>query len=270
MTELLTRSKEVRQNRELQSPAARYRFGLSVIVPVGPGDSAWALLLPSLADLAETSEICFVATQPAPAELPLLLEHHGIDNPTRWIVSPPGRARQMNEGAAHAEGAFLWFLHADSQVSRAGIADLYAAIGAFPAALHFFDLAFARDRLSPVVLNEWGVRFRSHVLRLPFGDQGLCLHRELFDRLGPFDEQVAYGEDHLLVWNCHGQGVPLHPVGATLTTSPRKYHDRGWLTTTALHAFRTWRQAVPQLVRLLGTVGRRKQLGRRSPDSSLD
>ena len=33
------------------------------------------------------------------------------------IISPPGRATQMNTGAQCARGAILWFLHVDSPVS---------------------------------------------------------------------------------------------------------------------------------------------------------
>lgn len=222
------------------------RLQLSVIVPVGPTDSAWLTLLPCLSCLGHQSEVCIVATESAPHDLTVLLKHHQVTAEVRWIATASGRARQMNEGASQARGDCLWFLHADSQFDASVVSKLMAAIEAHPEALHFFDLAFAKTSWDWTLLNEWGVRFRSRVLGLPFGDQGFCLQRDLFSQLGPFNEDVAYGEDHLLVWNCHCAGVPLRPVGTTLTTSPRKYQQRGWLRTTALHLWRTWRQALPQ------------------------
>lgn len=192
-----------------------------------------------------------MGTGPLPANLPALLDQHGVNSETRWIESEPGRAAQMNQGAQFVKGEFFWFLHADSQFGASAFAKLLAGLDAHPEALHYFDLAFDRGTVDWVALNEWGVRLRSRVLGLPFGDQGLCLHRRLFDALGPFDEQVAYGEDHLLVWGCHRSGIRVRPIRATLSTSARKYRERGWLQTTVLHGWRTWRQALPELWRLL-------------------
>ncbi len=36
--------------------------------------------------------------------------------PVQWVTSPPGRARQMNEGAKASRGEILLFLHADTQL----------------------------------------------------------------------------------------------------------------------------------------------------------
>ena len=35
-----------------------------------------------------------------------------------WVTAPPGRARQMNEGAKASRGEVLLFLHADTQLPR--------------------------------------------------------------------------------------------------------------------------------------------------------
>ncbi len=224
---------------------------ISVIIPVGPGDESWRGLLPSLALLHQSAEVLLVATEAAPPDWSAADELSGKPGDAQWLVSRPGRASQMNLGVAHAAGDFLWFLHADSQVDAAAIAQLYAACADAPNALHYFDLVFQSDGPASTWLNSVGARFRSRVLRLPFGDQGLCLRRELFQRLGPFDEQAEYGEDHLLVWQAHRHGVPIRRVAASIGTSARKYAEQGWLATTALHSWRTWRQAIPQLGDLL-------------------
>ncbi len=246
MTELLPRSTYPPGIRR-SAPPLDGGCRLSVIVPVGPGDDAWRFLLPSLARLAKAAEVCFVGAEPAPDELHALVARHGVQAETRWVVSLPGRAGQMNHGARCSKGEFLWFLHADSRFSDLAFARLSDALIAKPQALHYFDLSFDRKVIERVALNEWGARFRSRVLRLPFGDQGFCLRRELFESLGQFDESVPYGEDHLLVWNCHRLGAEVSPVRAALLTSPRKYRQQGWLRTTILHGWRTWRQAFPQL-----------------------
>jgi len=250
MAELLSQSME-QPNIRHDAPPQCCSCRISVIVPVGPNDDSWKSLVPSLSHLTDNAEICLVGASPAPVDLPALLGRHGVHTETRWIVSSPGRAVQMNEGARYAKGDFFWFLHADSKFGVSAFTKLLAALDADPAALHYFDLTFDRSSFEWVLLNEWGVRLRSRLLRLPFGDQGLCLHRQLFNTLGPFDQTVPYGEDHLLVWSCHRRGTKVRPIRATLSTSARKYRERGWLRTTFLHGWRTWRQALPQLWHLV-------------------
>jgi GT2 family glycosyltransferase len=86
---------------------------------------------------------------------------------------------------------------------------------------------------------------------MPFGDQGFCLRREIWERLGGFDTHASYGEDHLFVWKARRAGVPLRPTGGTLRTSARKYQERGWLRTTARHLHLTATQAFPEWLKLV-------------------
>ena len=157
----------------------------------------------------------------------------------------------MNRGAKYSTRPYLWFLHADSRVGPDALCALAAAIEAHPHAIHYFDIAYQDHGPALTRLNARGAWLRSHYFGLPFGDQGLCMSRETFQRLGGFDETAAYGEDHLLVWAAHRNRVRLVRVGARITTSARKYHANGWLATTLLHAWRTWRQATPEFVRFL-------------------
>jgi len=69
--------------------------------------------------------------------------------------------------------------------------------------------------------------------------------RTTWTRLGDFDESAAYGEDHLMVWRARSLGIRLVELPIRITTSGRKYRERGWLQTTAKHLVLTLRQAVP-------------------------
>ena len=209
------------------------RLKLSVVIPVGPGELAWRELLGDLAALAEPAEVILVAP---PGESPANFcpADHGLELAVRWLEAPKGRARQQNAGAAAARGEMLWLLHADSRlpadtIRAAQQADTSGSIG-------YFDLRFHDDGPWLVRLNSIGARIRSRWLGLPFGDQGLLLQRRLFDTLGGFDESLACGEDHALVWSARRAGVPLRPLGAPLYTSARRYREGGWLRTTLRHA----------------------------------
>lgn len=222
---------------------------VSVVIPIGPGDTSWQQLVPALAALP-APQIMLAATAPPSAEARALLIHH-LGQAWRWQVLEPGRGRQLNAGGAGGTREFLWFLHADSRFTPSTVVSLRSALERAPDALHYFDLAFPAESLSAMRATTLGVRMRSRVLGIPFGDQGLCIRRATWDALGRFDEDAAYGEDHLFVWRARVAGIRVLPTGGTLITSARRYEENGWLRTTARHLMLTARQAVPGWTRLL-------------------
>ena len=106
--------------------------------------------------------------------------------------------------------------------------------------MHYFDLAFqAAPRYRRLVcINAWGANLRSKLFKAPFGDQAFCMHRDIFRRLGGFNENVSYGKDLLLVRRARRNKVPLIPVHSPILTSPRKYIANGWLRLTLLYQWR--------------------------------
>ena len=214
--------------RPASETTARAMPILSIVVPVCDGEDALAGLLselePQMASAGEAVEL---------------------------IVANEGtRATSMNRGAARARGRFLWFLHADSRLRSDTVGRLLAAVTTRPAALHYFDLVFLGDGPAVMRLNQWGAWVRSRWLGVPFGDQGLCLARDTFARVGGYPEDAAFGEDHLFVWRCRQAGVRLAPVRAPLATSARTYRRHGWLKLTVLYQIRWIGQALPEWRRL--------------------
>lgn len=215
---------------------------LSVIVPLAPAESEWQPLLLQLAALPPGSEVIVVCVDDV-SRLP----------PPAWPAqlryltcrSAPGRARQQNLGASLASGDWLWFVHADSRLRADTLSALQEFMARGGAALGWFTLAFRRDGPRCTALNAVGANWRARWLGLPFGDQGLLLPRTYFETLHGFDEQAAYGEDHLLVWAARRAGLPLRHIPAVLETSARKYARYGWLRTTLRHWRLTAAQAWP-------------------------
>jgi len=232
---------------------------LTVVVPIGPGDTTWLTLLTLLSpDLGPGLELILSGTTPDPRD-PAVADHYLPHPSIRWVHGATGRGRQLNLGAAAASGRFLWFLHADSRPVPGTIPRLLRLLSANGPALWYFDLRFLPDGPRWTRLNQAGAALRSRLLGLPFGDQGFVLSAELFQQIGRFDETTDYGEDHLLVWAARRSGVPVRPWGIPLYTSARKYRQGGWLRTTLRHLWRTARQALPQALRLLvhrGATGR--------------
>ncbi|QDT41843.1 hypothetical protein Pan241w_19110 [Gimesia alba] len=224
---------------------------ISVIIPVLYGDDCWKTLLADLTSFPDSSEFLFVSNSEQPAEFSELIHQFQLEERSHWYQTLVGRAHQMNYGAAQASRSHLLFLHADSGLSETGIQRLIQSLKSHPNALHYFNLKFQDQSFFLMQLNTWGVYFRSHVLGIPFGDQGLCLSCALFHELGCFDESAPYGEDHLLVWKARRGRIRLQCTGAEIQTSARKYQQQGWFKMTVKHLWLTIRQAVPQFILLL-------------------
>lgn len=224
---------------------------LSVIVPVGKEDDSWKILFPDFLYLDRNDEIIFVSPNSKESELEDFKKRFQIKARCRWVQSSLGRSTQLNFGARHANREFLWFLHCDSRISKAGVEKLKTSIAKFSNHILFFNLKFLSDGSRLTFINEIGAWLRSRVLRLPFGDQGLCMSKKTFDALGGFDERAVYGEDHLLIWRAHQTGISIRCIGGGLKTSARKYQGYGWFKTTLRHIKLTYLQAAPEFYHLL-------------------
>ena len=220
---------------------------ISVVVPVGKEEQEWNQLVSDLAALPDSVQVVLIGVKPlTPAEKKQLAEICPGKRIT-WKVEHPGRAKQMNAGARAASGDYVWFLHADSRVEMLHYQALLRSILKNPSTLHYFNLGFLPDGPKLTRLNCLGAWLRSHFLGIPFGDQGFCLSKELFMKLGEFDEDLESGEDHALVWKARFLGVGTCCTGAKLLTSARKYKENGWLRVTLQHLFATYRQATSEL-----------------------
>lgn len=214
---------------------------LSIVIPVGPGEPAWRALLTDLALLDDDSEIVLVAAE---GQTPCDFDpaDYRLRAPTRWIEAPAGRAGQLNAGARAARGGTLCFLHADSRLPNTSLSTLIAR-EIDQCSVHYFDLVFLPDGPGLMAINRIGAFIRSRWLALPFGDQGLSLSRNLFERLNGFDQTISGGEDHDFIWRARRAGVTIVPLRTPILTSARRYAERGWWRTTARHLWLTARQA---------------------------
>ena len=220
-------------------------------MPIGIGDTTWKELLPDFAALDHEDEVIISAVESLKSEILDLTKKLDLKCEFKFIESKVGRASQLNNGASLASKEYLWFLHCDSRLNSNTILRLNSKLKENPNSLFYFDLDFANDGTSLLNINKAGAWFRSHVLRLPFGDQGFAMSREIFKKLNGFPESVLYGEDHLFVWKAHKQGVAVDFIGEKLVTSARKYSSEGWAKTTSRHLWLTFKQGIPQAVKLI-------------------
>lgn len=209
---------------------------VSVIIPLAPNDIISAKLEQQLLLLPDDWEILFCSPK---------LENRKIFNRVNfeYVLTKGGRANCLNEGAKHATGEYLWFLHSDSILSSKTILKLEKIIEKDIPALYYFDLAFYESNSYLIKINEWGVLFRCRCLKTPFGDQGFFIKKMLFNKFGDYPINAEYGEDHLFIRKLRRNKIPIKPVGIKLYTSARKYKINGWFKTTIKHLY-LWQKQV--------------------------
>ena len=148
-----------------------------------------------------------------------LAQHQGAE----VLISPVrNRGKQMNLGAAHAEGSVLYFLHADT-FPPAGFAQKINEAVTKGTRCGCFRLRFNWSHWF-LQANSWFTRFNFRVFR--YGDQSLFVTGDLFSRLNGFKEEMKLFEDQDMVARlksvCSFEVLPGYVV-----TSARKYRKNG-------------------------------------------
>lgn len=150
----------------------------------------------------------------------------------RVMVSPLGRALQMNLGAYAATGDILLFLHVDTRLPNQFITAARQTLEQVGVVAGAFELRID-GTLAGLRWVERGVRWRSHIFQLPYGDQAIFLKADTFKKIGGFPE-LPVMEDFELVRRLQRIGrVAIAPY--PVVTSARRWKKLGVLKTTLLN-----------------------------------
>jgi rSAM/selenodomain-associated transferase 2 len=145
------------------------------------------------------------------------------------LCAQPGRATQMNAGAARARGHYLLFVHCDSELSMSG-EEFATHIADEPA------WGFCRVNLSGsdwrLRIIEWAMNLRSKITSVATGDQCLFVNREVWLGTGGF-ANIPLMEDIELCKRLRLLASP-HIIKQPVTTSSRRWEQRGLLSTVVL------------------------------------
>jgi rSAM/selenodomain-associated transferase 2 len=164
----------------------------------------------------------------------------------RVITAERGRARQMNAGAAVAQGEILCFLHADTRLPENADGLMIDGLSRSRRSWGRFDVVIAgRHPMLKViaVMMNW----RSRLTGIATGDQALFITRSLFEAAGHFPD-IPLMEDIALSRQLKVYSRPLC-IAHRLTTSGRRWEQQGlWRTVLLMWRLRLayWLGADPR------------------------
>ncbi len=198
-------------------------MGIAVIIPTLNAEASLAATLQSIAG----GEEIIVVDGGSQDETVRLARSAGA----RVQGTARGRGQQMRAGAEMATQDWLLFLHADTILApdwrthvdaHARSVDAADTVGVFRFKLD--DAAWQARAL------EWLVALRVFVLALPYGDQGLLIHRSLYTALGGF-RPLPLMEDVDFVRRIGRRR--LRTLACAAITSARRWREDGWLARSA-------------------------------------
>ena len=199
----------------------------SVIIPVLHESAGINDLLGHLR-LLDAAGHCEIIVVDGSAEKDTILSINGND--VVCLSSPPGRARQMNAGAALASGDVLIFLHADTRLP----ADALPLISRAMNGSAYWGGAFSLGISS----RKWIYRlialtasWRSRLTRIPYGDQAIFIRRDDLRTLGGYPV-IPIMEDVALMRQIKKRGGKITIIRRSVATSPRRWEREGVLRAT--------------------------------------
>ena len=190
---------------------------ISVIIPTL---NAATTLPKSLAALTNVAEIIIVDAGSIDAT-----REQAAASGARVLTAPRGRGTQLAAGIAAATHPWLLLLHADTTLS----ANWRSATHIAPTQAGYFR--FVLDSADPRARRlERLVAWRSRILGLPYGDQGLLIHRDLLRTVGGMKPLPLMEDVDLIRRLGRARLVALQ---ADAITSARKWETQGYLTRSA-------------------------------------
>jgi len=157
------------------------------------------------------------------------------------IAERPGRAPQMNLGAAAACGEALLFLHADTLLPPRGLAAVRDALAEPEVVGGGFRLAYHEADPRLRIVAAWATT-RSRLLDVHYGDQAIFVRRRVFERLGGFPD-IRLFED-LRFSRALRRAGRVRTLPIAVATSGRRFLQGGVLRTALAFAWLKTRHAL--------------------------
>lgn len=144
------------------------------------------------------------------------------------VQSAPGRARQMNAGAAQASGDVLLFLHADTRLPQGASRLITQGLVEQDRCWGRFDVCISGRPFMLRVVSHL-INLRSRLTGIATGDQAIFVQRSIFEQMGRYSDQPLM-EDVALCKRLKSFSRPVC-IKHCVTTSGRRWEANGvWRT----------------------------------------
>jgi rSAM/selenodomain-associated transferase 2 len=144
------------------------------------------------------------------------------------LTAGPGRAAQMNCGAAVARGDILLFLHIDTRLPADADRQIARVAAEQAHAWGRFDIRLSSQRFIFGVIARL-INLRSRLTGIATGDQAIFIAPELFRQVGGYPE-IELMEDIAISRRLRKRQSP-HCLTSTVITSSRRWEQYGvWRT----------------------------------------
>lgn len=140
-----------------------------------------------------------------------------------------GRASVMNYGAGKANGDILLFLHSDCILPDKGFSMIRGVISDPGVAAGAFFLRIADPKLRFRIIESL-TNVRARATYLLYGDQGMFLRKEVFQRIGGFAD-IPLMEDIEISRRLRKEGRVVF-IRPPIISSPRRWLNEGIIHTT--------------------------------------
>ena len=154
----------------------------------------FSIIIPTLNE-EKTIEGCLSALQSLRNECEIIIaDGDSIDKTQilaapladKVIISAKGRAKQMNNGARHATGDILIFLHADTCLPKNALQIIQQEIG-INGQWGRFDIQLSGNHFMLKVIAQM-MNWRSRLTGIATGDQVIFVTRQAFEKAGQYPE----------------------------------------------------------------------------------
>lgn len=198
----------------------------SIIVPILNESQSIGAAIDMIRNIKNIYEVIFVDGGSTDGTLDI------IPKEIKIVHSPRGRGMQLNKGAAAARGDVLLFLHCDSWLNKDAITSITEVLEQGFAG-GCFSLEF--DKKGTLLgLIAFLSNLRVKLLSVMFGDQGIFIKRDVFEKLGGFPE-IPIMEDLAFSLKLK-QLYKITQVEGKITTSARRFEKNGvWRTIMFMH-----------------------------------
>jgi rSAM/selenodomain-associated transferase 2 len=201
---------------------------ISVIVPALNEEGSLPATLDSVCAAAGTCEIIVVDGGSTDATCSIARRYGPV------VITTPGRANQMNRGAAAARGDVLLFLHADVIFPRCGLVAMEHALANRRVVGGNFDIVYEGSSLLTnrlfTLINRWRRPFG-----IFYGDSGIFVRRAVFESLGGY-RPLPLMEDYNFARRLLRRGRTVC-LKESLIVSARRWEEYGLSRTTAAWFF---------------------------------